>query len=197
DELSSNEDTPEDDPTTDEEVEEIDRTKYGKQAKFKEVNRPPTPHNNIIIQCPQYLNHQINALRRQLNKPELTFEDTPKDFYADFKYYNEYTDLLEEVQAQGLTPDVGEDAPTQATLDWVYQAQESWKEPTYQLSDIERQEIYDEVARQSDPQWAPIEEAEYEAYKFWRQGKDTLERQEWAERAYCQWKDNQSSDKPE
>jgi hypothetical protein len=197
DEPSSDNDTPEDDPTTDEEVEEIDHTKYGKQAKFKEVNRPPTPHNNIIIQCPQYLNHQINALRRQLNKPELVFEDTPKDFYADFKYYNEYVDLLEEVQAQGLTPDVGEDAPTKATLEWVYQAQESWKEPTYQLSDIERQEIYDEVARQSDPQWAPIEEAEYEAYKFWRQGNTTLERQEWAERAYCQWKDNQSPDKPE
>jgi hypothetical protein len=181
----------EDDPTTEPEVEEIDRTKYGKQAAFKEVNRPPTPHNNVIIQCPQHMNHRINALRRQLNKPEIAFQDIPIDFYAEFKYYNEYVDLLEEVEAQGLTPDVGDDAPTQATLDWIHQAQESWKEPTHQLSDIEKLDIYDEITQQCEPHDAQRTSDEF----YWQQDTPQLLQPEWAKIAQENWKKDRNERK--
>ena len=194
-ESPSDDNIPEDDPTTELEVEEIDRTKYGKQAAFKDANRPPTPHGAVFIRCPQYLDDKVNALRRQLNKPEISFADTDESFYVEFEKYNQYMDLLAEVRAQGLTPDMDEHEPTQTELEWVKRAEESWNEPTHQLSDIERQEIYDEVARQNDPEWAPIEEAEYEAYRLWRQGYPTQDRSEWAERAYRQWKESQSQDR--
>jgi hypothetical protein len=43
-ELSSDEDTSDSESLEDMEVTEIDQTKFGKMAIFKEENRPPTPH---------------------------------------------------------------------------------------------------------------------------------------------------------
>lgn len=43
-ELSSDEDTADSESLEDMEVTEINQTKFGKMAIFKEENRPPTPH---------------------------------------------------------------------------------------------------------------------------------------------------------
>lgn len=86
-ELSSDEDTSDSEPIRDIEVTEIDQTKFGKIAIFKEENRPPTPY--ATEEQFQTLSYQINELLRYLNKQPIEYAyETPdimtamrQDFY--------------------------------------------------------------------------------------------------------------------
>jgi hypothetical protein len=230
-EISSDEDTSDSESLEDMEVTEIDQTKFGKMAIFKEENRPPTPHateeqfqtlsyqinellrylnkqpieyayetpdimaamrqdfynlscqvehdkenlpadilkflptpdeldwinraikawnkptasNKIeVIKCPEDLDFRLGVLRQQLGKPEYKHPDTKDQFYDEFEKFVEYHGLLEELKAQGI-----HDA--EELFGWAYEAKASWEEPTHYLSNSEKQEIYEEIKRQTNP----------------------------------------------
>jgi hypothetical protein len=247
-ELSSDEDTSEPESPEDLEVTEIDQTKFGKMAIFKEENRPSTPYvpeeqmktlssqinqllrylnkppieyayetpdimaamrqdfynlscqvehdkenlpaniakflptpdeldwinratqawdkptasdNLEVIQCPEDLDFKLGVLRQQLGKPEYKYPDTKDQFYDEFEKFVEYQGLLEELKTQGI-----HDA--EELFGWAYEAKASWEEPTHHLSDSEKQEIYEEIKRQTDPHETQLTEEEYETYRYFR-----------------------------
>jgi hypothetical protein len=250
-ELSSDEDTSDSESLEDMEVTEIDQTKFGKMAIFKEENRPPTPHateeqfqtlsyqinellrylnkqpieyayetpdimaamrqdfynlscqvehdkENLpadilkflptpdeldwisraiktwnkptasdkteVIKCPEDLDFRLGVLRQQLGKPEYKYPDTKDQFYDEFEKFVEYHDLIKELKTQG-THDAEE------LFGWAYEAKASWEEPTHYLSDSEKQEIYEEIKKQTNPHESQMTDKEYESYRYWR-GKD-------------------------
>jgi hypothetical protein len=250
-ELSSDEDTSDSESLEDMEVTEIDQTKFGKMAIFKEENRPPTPHateeqfqtlayqinellrylnkqpieyayetpdimaamrqdfynlscqvehdkENLpadilkflptpdeldwisraiktwnkptasdkteVIKCPEDLDFRLGVLRQQLGKPEYKYPDTKDQFYDEFEKFVEYHDLIKELKTQGI-----HDA--EELFGWAYEAKASWEEPTHYLSDSEKQEIYEEIKKQTDPHESQMTDKEYESYRYWR-GKD-------------------------
>jgi len=87
-ELSSDEDTSDSEPIGDIEVTEIDQTKFGKMAIFKEENRPPTPH--ATEEQFQTLSYQINELLRYLNKQPIEYAYETPDIMAAMRqdFYN-------------------------------------------------------------------------------------------------------------
>jgi hypothetical protein len=244
-ELSLEEDTSDPESFEDLEVTEIDQTKFGKMAIFKEGNRPSTPYvpeeqmktlssqinqllrylnkppieyayetpdimaamrqdfynlscqvehekENLpadivkflptpdeldwinrairawdkaeVIKCPEDLDFKLGVLRQQLGKSEYKYPDTKDQFYDEFEKFVEYQGLLEELRTQGI-----HDA--EELFGWAYEAKASWEEPTHYLSDSERQEIYEEIKKQTDPHENQMTDKEYESYRYWR-GKD-------------------------
>ncbi|CAN9391454.1 unnamed protein product [Alternaria alternata] len=51
---------------------------------------------------------------------------------------------------------------------WAYEAKASWEEPTHYLSDSEKQEIYKEIKKQTDPHASQLTDEEYESYRYFR-----------------------------
>jgi hypothetical protein len=111
-------------------VPDTETTKYEKQERFKQRHRAATP-------CPEgprtttesrvnptYLDDKINELRRQLNKPEITFASPKNNVCIELEKYSQYVDLLEEAgQCQG-----DKTFPTNKEVDWVNDAMEAWDE---------------------------------------------------------------------
>jgi hypothetical protein len=93
-------------------------TKYEKQEQFKLQHRPATP-------CPKRfptLDDKINELRRQLNKPEITFASIKDNIHIELEKYYQYVDLLDEVgklQKDQLPL-------TTEEKDWTDHAMQSW-----------------------------------------------------------------------
>jgi hypothetical protein len=87
-ELSLDEDTSNSESLKDIEVTEIDQTKFGKIAIFKEENRPPTPY--ATEEQFQTLLYQINELLRYLNKQPIKYAYKTPDIIAAMRqdFYN-------------------------------------------------------------------------------------------------------------
>jgi hypothetical protein len=79
-ELSLEEDTSDPESFEDLEVTEIDQTKFGKMAIFKEGNRPSTPY--VPEEQMKTLSSQINQLLRYLNKPPIEYAYETLDIIA-------------------------------------------------------------------------------------------------------------------
>jgi hypothetical protein len=58
------------------------------------------------MQCFKDLDEKINTLLRQLGEPKVVFDNTKNDFYSEFKKYNHYKDLREELTNRGLDPNI-------------------------------------------------------------------------------------------
>ncbi|RYN70768.1 hypothetical protein AA0117_g10092 [Alternaria alternata] len=225
-ELSPDEDTSDPESFEDLEVTEIDQTKFGKIAIFKEENRPSTPYvpeeqiktlssqinqllrylnkppieyayetpdimaamrqdfynlscqvehekenlpadidkptasdNLVVIQCPADLDFKLGVLRQQLSKPEYQYPNTKDQFYDKFKKFVEYQGLLEELKTQGIHN-------AEELFGWAYEAKASWEEPTHYLSDSEKQEIYKEIKKQTNPHESQMTDKEYKSYRY-------------------------------
>ncbi|OAG13213.1 hypothetical protein CC77DRAFT_900354, partial [Alternaria alternata] len=70
------------------EVTEIDQTKFGKIAIFKEGNRPSTPY--VPEEQIKTLSSQINQLLQYLNKPPIEYAYKTPDIIAAMRqdFYN-------------------------------------------------------------------------------------------------------------
>jgi hypothetical protein len=154
------------------------------------VNRAIKVHNDLTpesehltVQCPEDLEKKTNILLKQLGRPEVTFDENKSDYYSQFARYNQYVDLCDELQAQGLHPE--------CLFQWAKDAEASWEETPHELTYQEREELYEYLTRQCDPSWAHIEDQEYASYKAWRDDANILEQPEWARRAYKNWKEDQ------
>jgi hypothetical protein len=116
--------------------------------------------NEQFIQAPTNLEKDINVLLQQLGRPQQDFSNTKYHFHAEFSKYSQYLDLLKEFRDKGIDPE--------EILKWAKDAEASWEEPTRQLSDVEKQEIYEEIKQQSEPHWTQMTEEN----AFWKQESD-------------------------
>jgi hypothetical protein len=105
-------------------------TKHEKQERFKREHRSATPCPEEFRTTrksrvnPTYLDDKINELRRQLNKPEITFASPQDNIRIEFDKYDHYMELLEEAgQLQG-----DQALHTTQEVDWVSDATKAWEE---------------------------------------------------------------------
>lgn len=98
-----------------------------------------------IIQVPTNLEKDINALLKQLGKPQQDFSNTKHHFHAEFSKYNQYLDLCKEFRDKGMDPE--------ETLKWAKAAETSWKELSEEeiaTNQAEADKWADQYARQQE-----------------------------------------------
>lgn len=109
------------------EVTEIDKTKYGKMANFRDSNRASTPYAPEEQQ--KTLASQINKLLQYLNKPPIEYASETPDVLAAMR--QDFYNLSQQVEPfrEDLPNNIKKFLPTTEELDWINRAVNVWGKP--------------------------------------------------------------------